>query len=217
MPSGALLTRRAFFILLAPVSGAAFASSEAGEMLDVRLERDRLKVTAPRFHFVVGKSLQRLHDGAPVPFAVQLSVSLDRAGSPLLRDIQRFVISYDLWEQKFSITRLGPGRNTTLQATAEAAEAWCIEEMGLEAGAIRDDQLFWVKLEVRAEDPGSRVASDSDPVSLARLIDLFGRRSRGDDKRWEVQAGPFRLAEIKRSGRKIGQALAPLRPSGSLL
>ncbi len=199
------------------MTGAALAVANASELLDVRLEGDRLKVSAPRFHFVAGKALQRLHDGAPVAFAVQLSVSLERSGSPLLRDIQRFVLSYDLWEQKFSVTRLGPGRKTTSHATADDAENWCIDEMGLQAAAVRENQPFWVRLEVRAEDTNSRVGWDNDPVSLARLIDLFSRRSRGDEKHWEAQAGPFRMADLMRPGRKIGHALPLVRPAGSLL
>ncbi len=198
MPSGDEVTRRTFLFLFAPAAGLAIARSQRDELLDVRLDGEILRITAPKFHFITGKPLQRLHDGAPVPFAIQLSVKLDPAASPLYRDIQRFVMSYDLWEQKFSVTRLGPGHRTTSHATAAGAEAWCISEMAVAPKGVAAAQPFWVRLEVRAEDPVNRAAAESDSMTLARLIDLFSRRSRGEERLWNAEAGPFRLTDLKR-------------------
>jgi|GEM_PF-329139 len=198
MPSGGEVTRRTLLLLFAPAAGLAIPRSGRDEALDVRLDGPLLRISAPKFHFVTGKPLQRLHDGAPVPFAIQLCIKLDPAASPLYRDIQRFVMSYDLWEQKFSVTRLGPGRRTTSHATAAGAEGWCIGEMAVEPKGIAATQPFWVRLEVRAEDLVNRASPESDSMTLARLIDLFSRRSRGEERLWNAEAGPFRLADLKR-------------------
>lgn len=199
MPSGGEVTRRTFLALLAPAVAAASAASQRCELLDVRLDGALLRIAAPKLHFITGKPLQRLRDGAPVPFAIQLSLTLNpAASSPVYRDIQRFVLSYDLWEQRFSVTRLGPGHRSASHATAAAAEAWCLGEMSLEPAGLTPGQPFWVRLEVRAEDPVNRAAADGDSMTLARLIELFSRRSRGEEKSWNAQAGPFSLADLRR-------------------
>jgi hypothetical protein len=191
---GALLTRRALFL------SVAVAAAERSEAFDLRLQGDRLRVAAPKFSFVTGRPLQRLRDGAPVPFAVQFSVFTDRTSGPLVRDIQRFVVSYDLWEEKFAVTRLGPGRKTASHSTAAATEAWCLDEMALDASRLPERQQFWARLEVRAEDPRIDSGHNGDPMSLARLIDLFSRGAGREEKRWNVEAGPFRLADLRNSG-----------------
>jgi len=210
MPSGDEVTRRTFLVLLAPAAAAASSASQRSELLDVRLDGALLKVAAPKLRFITGKPLQRLRDGAPVPFAIQLSLRLSpAAASPVYRDIQRSVLSYDLWEQRFSVTRLGPGHRTASHPTAEAAEAWCLSEMSLDPAGLATSQRFWVRLEIRAEDPVNRAAAGGDSMTLARLIEIFSRRTRGEEKSWNAEAGPFSLADLRR-----GQAAAARKRLG---
>ncbi|HWR49944.1 MAG TPA: hypothetical protein VN428_02485 [Bryobacteraceae bacterium] len=190
-------TRRTFLLFCsAPV---AFAAPLGAEALEIRLVSGRLKVSAPQFRFVTGKALERLHNGAPVPFAVQLSLSTTRSGVPILRDIQRFVLSYDIWEQRFAASRLGPRRRSASNLTANAVETWCLDEMSLEPSGVSEQQQFWLRVEVRAEEPRQDAPDYDEPLNLTRLIDLFSRKARGEDRRTRIEAGPFRLAELRRT------------------
>lgn len=205
MRSGLKVSRRTLILWAAPLARAGL-SGPLAEALELRLALDRLKVATPRFRFVTGKPLERLRAGAPVPFAIQLSLFTDRSQPPAARDIQRFVFSYDLWEEKFAITRLGPSRRAASHLSAEAAEAWCVEEMALDFSGVSEQQPFWVRLEVRAEESSTGSHSAEDPMSLARLIELFSRRSRGEEKHWRIEAGPFKLADLRHSAAPRGAA-----------
>jgi hypothetical protein len=191
-------TRRKFLVALLPASGACFSTQLAAETLQPRLAGGRIRVAAPHLHFVAGKSLERLHNGALVPFAIQLAVSTDRWTTIVQRDIERFVFSYDIWEEKFSISKLGSPRRSAFRPTAQDAEAWCLEEMAVPPAGIVDTQPFWLRIEVRAESPGEEGAADlaEEGVTLSRLVELFSRRSRNDQTHWLVEAGPFHLAAL---------------------
>lgn len=198
MPS--YITRRGFVGWLLPASGVCLAMTTEGDGLDVRLASERLRVAAPRLQFVTGKPLERLHNGAPVPFAFQLTVSTDHWASVLDRDIERFVLSYDLWEERFSVARMGHPRRSVSHLTARAAEAWCVDELSLEPARIADRQSFWVRLEVRAENPAEQAEIErQESVSLTHLIEIFSRRARGEQARWVAEAGPLRLAELRKA------------------
>lgn len=199
MGEPAQIMRRGLVCWLLPVWGACLAASLSAEDFQVRLNNGRIRIAAPQLRFVAGKPLERLQNGAPVPFAVQLSLSTDHWSTTQLRDIERFVFSYDLWEEKFSIAKLGHPRKSVSHLSARAAEAWCVDEMALDPAGIGQRQPFWVRLEVRVENPGEQAPLDSeDGVSLARLVELFSRRARREQARWSLDAGPFRLEELKK-------------------
>lgn len=173
------------------------------QSLLVRLTDDHLRVSAPALRFVTGKPLERLHDGAPVVFALQLSLSVDAQAATLLRDIQRFVMSYDLWEEKFSILKLGHPRGAVSHLSAEGAEAWCLDSLALPASGLAPEKPFWIKLEGRVEEAAEPAGLESEGnVSLSRLIELFSRRTRSEQTRWAAAAGPLRLAGLKRSSER---------------
>lgn len=170
--------------------------------MDVRLVEGRLRVAAPYLRFVTGKPLERLQNGAPVPFAFQLALSTDRWATVLARDIQRFVFSYDLWEERFAVVKAGHPRKSVSHLTARAAEAWCIDELSLAPAGIAGQQPFWLRLEVKTENPAEQAELDSqETMSLTRLIEIFSRRTRGDQDRWVARAGPLRLDDLKREPR----------------
>jgi hypothetical protein len=172
------------------------------EAMDLRLVEERLRVAVPRLRFISGKPLERLQNGAPVPFAFQLSISTDRWVTVLSRDIERFVFSYDLWEEKFAVTKAGYPRKSISHLTARAAEAWCVDELSLAPSGIGARQQFWVRLDVKAENPAEQAELDrQENMSLTRLIEIFSRRARGDQERWVVDAGPFLLDDLKKGPR----------------
>ncbi len=196
-------TRRRLLSRLFPAAGAFFfmrpaaGAAPRSEHLEARLTNGQIRVSAPHLEFVTGQTLQRLENGAPVPFAIQLALSADRFTTILQRDIERFVFSYDLWEEKFSVVRLGGPRKTVSHLQARAAEAWCISEMALSPGNLPGNQPFWLRLEIRAENAATDpLATSEDPVSLTRLVEIFSRRTRSDQARWDTEGGPFRLAAL---------------------
>jgi hypothetical protein len=196
-------TRRSFLGLL-PAAAIGLTTNLEAEGLDVRMAGESIRVTAPQLRFVTGNPLERLKNGAPVPFALQLSLSTDHWASVAVRDIERFVLSYDLWEEKFSIAKMGRPRRLISHLAAHAAESWCVGEMSLATAGISEQQQFWVRLEARAENPAEQAELErQESVSLARLIDMFSRRARGDQNRWAADAGPLRLIDLKKAAAEV--------------
>jgi hypothetical protein len=194
------ITRRGFVGWLLPACGVCLSMAADGDGLHVRLASERIRVAVPQLRFIAGKPLERLRNGAPVPFAFQLAISTDHWASVLDRDIERFVLSYDLWEERFSIAKMGHPRRSVSHLTARAAETWCVDELSVAPGRIADEQSFWVRLEVRAENPAEQAALErQESVSLTRLIEMFSRRARGEQSRWVAEAGPLRLAELRKT------------------
>ncbi len=165
----------------------------------------------PHEDFIQGKTVERLKDGASVAFIGQLTISTSpSARAPAARSIARFALSYDIWEERFSVTRFGqtPGqaaapRRTVSHLSAAAAEAWCIDSLTIDRDLIPPDQAFYTcKLDLRAEDPKEQFGSVfGDPgINITRLIEIFGRPGRGSRPRWLLGSGPHRLVDLKKSG-----------------
>lgn len=181
----------------APVSLGLSAQS-----LRVRLDGDDLRIAAPQLKFLAGKPLERLKDGASVAFLAQLSLAAEANAPGVKRAVDRFVVSYDLWEEKFSVTRTGYERRTVSHLSSSAAEAWCLENLALGISGFPPDKPFWVRLELRAEDPKDPAGVVSETgINLTRLIEIFSSPARSLQPRWEALAGPLRLADLKREAR----------------
>ncbi len=185
--------------------GAPILKGLVAPALKLRLEGEELRVAAPHFKFLTGKPLERLQDGAAVAFLAQFSLSAGSNGVAMRRAVDRFVVSYDLWEEKFSITRTGQNRNdrrTVSHLTMAAAEAWCLSSLALDTAGLAADNPFWIRLELRAEDPRDQAAVVGEPgINLTRLIEVFSNPARAQQARWEAEVGPVRLAELPRVAR----------------
>jgi hypothetical protein len=157
----------------------ALAVLALAESLQVTQSADEVRITAPGFHFITGKPLERLQNGNAVAFDLLLSALGDGKTTVLQRAFERFVISYDLWEQTYSVSRMRSKRGQAAHLTAPQAEEWCISGMTLRASNLPKDDPVWFRLEVRPQeskqiDPGF----DESGPSLAALIDVFSRASR---------------------------------------
>ena len=160
---------------------------------------DDLHVSSPELHFLTGKPLRRLKDGASVVFLTQLTLTTDNFTSILRRTPERFVFSYDLWEEKFSVTKLGPGQRTASRLSATAAEAWCLDNVAISATGLTPERPFWLRFELRAAEPKDEAAVLGEPgINLTRLIEIFSRRPRDQQPHWTAESGPLRLGELKR-------------------
>jgi hypothetical protein len=180
--------------------GAPVLKGLIAPVLKLRLEGEELRVAAPHLRFLTGKPLERLRDGGSVAFLAQFSLAAGSNAIAMRRAVDRFVFSYDLWEEKFSITRTGQTRNdrrTVSHLNVAAAEAWCLSNLALNAEGLAPDRQFFVRLELRAEDPRDQAAVVGEPgINLTRLIEVFSNPARAQQARWEAEEGPVRLADL---------------------
>ena len=169
----------------------------SNEDLYITRINDDLRVSAPRLHFLAGGPLIRLHDGDAVPFDFQLTLFNGNRDVPFRRVVDRFVLSYDLWNENFKVTRLGGGHRTGL--TANEAERWCLDNLLVSVGGISPENRLWVRLEIRAQDaPELAAGGDGDPgISLRSLVELFGRPPR-NLQHWTLDSLSFRLQDLER-------------------
>ena len=188
----ASITRRSWLITLlaAPVSRSP--------ALIVRRDGDTIRVSAPQLRFLNGKPLLQLKDGSAVSFAMQLTLYTESITQPLARSFDRFILSYDLWEEKFSAVRVGPPQRSASRLTLPAAEAWCLDQTIQAPESLGPQRPFWLRLELRAEDPKELAGVIGAPgINITRLIELFAKNPGGNQPRWVASAGPLRLEDIK--------------------
>ena len=120
----------------------------------------------------------------------------------------RFVFSYDLWEEKFSVTKLGEGQRTVSHLSAAAAEAWCLDNVAISSTGLPQDRPFWLRFELRAAEPKDEAAVMGESgLNLTRLIEIFSRRPRDEQPHWTADAGPLRLGDLKRLVGRAARAL----------
>jgi hypothetical protein len=157
-----------------------------------------IHVTAPRLHFLIGKSLQRLHDGAIVPFDFQLSIAAGSKSNVVARAVERFTVSYDVWQEKFSVIRLRDFRKSSLSLSANAAEVWCLDSIFVSAPTLPADRQLWAHLEIRSVEPRDQILPVRDPnISIATLIEIFSRTPRPQQDHWSFESPVFHLADLK--------------------
>ena len=96
--------------VIAVLAAAWFTAATRAQDVVVRASGDQLQLAAPTLRFIAGKPLDSLRNGAAVAFDIQVSVLSDSRQVVLRRAFERFVVSYDLWEERFSVTRMRSGR-----------------------------------------------------------------------------------------------------------
>jgi hypothetical protein len=160
-----------------------------------------IRVTAASLHFLTGQSLSRLHDGATVPFDFQLVVftGSGTSGSQntvVARALERFVVSYDVWDEKFSVVRVRDFHRSAMRLSAAGAESWCLENLFVPAASLPAGQPLWARLEIRTAESKEPLPADSG-INLSTLIEIFSRPSRPQQDRWSVESAPFQLDGLK--------------------
>ena len=177
--------------------------ARATSRLTVTSDGDNLHVAAPELHFLTGKPLSRLKDGAAVVFLAQLTLLHEDHTTEFRHAQERLTVSYDVWEEdKFSVV-LGVERRSVSRVSAPAAEAWCLENLAISALGLAPDRAFWLRLDLHAADSRefSGVVGDSG-VSMTRLIEALSRKPQSDEGHWTGEAGPLRLADLPRAARR---------------
>ena len=197
-------------MIAAPAAAAlpsAFAIEYNPYRLIPRIEGEYLHVSASNFSFLTGKPLQRLKDGASVAFVAQLIVSdTPNFLIPNARAVARFAVSYDIWEDRFSVTKVAEGieqKRTIAHQLAPAAENWCLDNLAIHRSDLPVDRPFYLRLDLRVEDPRDQpgVIGDSG-ISLWNLVEIFSRPIRDHQDRYPSwTAGPLRLEDILKGAR----------------
>lgn len=188
--------RRALYALIA--GSVVIPYALIGQELKSAWDGSQVRVAAPSLRFLTGRAMDRLRDGNVVSFDFSLAILGNNL--PLRRSAERFVFSYDLWEERFSVTRLARDRTQRKQSTRltqQAAEAWCLENLAVSTEGVTPDRSISVRLEVRAEDAKSTSASPDPGISLAALVEIFSRPARPHQPSWNLSEGPMRLNDIR--------------------
>lgn len=197
-------------------STLAFCVGLMGDELRPHLVGDTLHVTSPNLRLLVGRPLESLKNGATVTFDFGL-VALNETRLVQARTAERFVFSYDLWAERFSVVQLtakdvrqsrASGANVSganvsgaivsvANLPADAAEQWCLERLVLPSTALDRARPLRLRLEIRADEPRRGNGKADPPVSLATLIDLFSSPARREQRLWVLETSPFRLDTLK--------------------
>jgi hypothetical protein len=157
---------------------------------------DTLHVRAPEFRFLQGRVLTQLRDGRTARLDVRLEL-LGRASGPVLTQTeQAFNVSFDLWEERFAVTRLGQPARSVSHLTSTAAEGWCLENVTIPVSAVPADRRgsVWIRLVLRSRDDAPARQTDEDSgFSIRILIDALGRRQEREAQPLVLEAGPFNV------------------------
>lgn len=185
---------------LATVLSATVWAAAHAQGIGVRWDGKELRTATTDLHFLTGRVIDRLRNGAAVALNFQLTIS---AGARILRrTAQRFVVSYDLWEERFSVTRTSGERRATSHLTQAATEAWCLEQTTISTETLPQDRPLMMRVDVRAEDLKNSGDGGIEPgLSLTALIEVFSRPARTDEQSWSREIGPFRLQEVRQNGK----------------
>lgn len=176
------------------------------EELILNWRDNRLVFSAPRVRFLTGKPLERLHKAAQVPFDFQITLFAKNRTQEVIKIPQRFVVSYDLWEETYQVVKTIGGRKKMSHLTAQQVEAWFWEQLPVDVSGLSSNEPFWAHVEVRAQDGklaplfGRESISESG-ISLNSLIEIFSRPAQKEQSHWTLDNGPLTLDELKRSRR----------------
>jgi hypothetical protein len=166
-----------------------------GQSMTVRAVGDALHVRVPGLTFIEGPVSERLQDGRAVRIDFELSVLEKSQGSTIARAQHSFNLSFDLWEQRFAVTRIGQAPRALSHLTRRAAEDWCLDNVTVPLtamGRFARDTPFWVRIEYRVQKRAAGSAEEST-FTLQTLIDVLSRRREDQEQGKSMEAGPFRL------------------------
>ncbi len=189
---------RAHVALVIVTTLALPAARLSAQSMTVATVGGSVHVKAPGFHFIEGELLARLKDGQSVRVDLELTVlAKPAAAARAAQRRQTFVLSYDLWEERFAVTLADAPSRSISHLTPAAAEAWCIEQLEIPVsalGALARNLPFWIRLEYRVSADVSAERDDGG-FTLRSLIDALSRRPKSGEASHAIEAGPFRVRE----------------------
>lgn len=177
---------------------AATHTTAVSQSLGARTDGERLRVVVEGVRFLSGDALRKLHDGVPVVYVFRLTAHSSRLGNALTKSEYRFIISYDIFEEKFQVSRVRPAPRVASHLTIAAAEAAILDVLEVPIQSIRGAVPFWLRLEYEAEES---TRADNSAVSLEGLVEIFSRTTTKESTRGVVESGPLRLSDLPRAPR----------------
>lgn len=195
MPSVTLPKTPAFALAMVVALASLDARLGSQQSMTVSTKDGNVRVQAPAFRFVAGPTLARLKDGLTVRVEMEMRV-LAAAGAETAaaQNRQTFVLSYDLWEERFAAAVSGSGSRSVSHLTAAAAEAWCIEQLVVPVsglGPLRT-QPFWIRLDAQIVN-GESSSRDNEGLTLRGIIDTLSRKQAGEKASHSTEGGPFHV------------------------
>jgi hypothetical protein len=147
-------------------------------------------------NFIEGPVLTRLREGRSVRIDFEMTVLSKPEGPALKQAVQGFTLSFDLWEERFAVSRIGSPPKSISHLRPRDAETWCLDNLTMPVSSLGlgRDTPFWIRLAYRVHDvtPGTNEAP-GERYTLRGLIDRLSRRREEADLAKSVDAGPFRL------------------------
>jgi hypothetical protein len=193
-PDAVRLAGRVLLVALACLTSTRAVTAQS---LTVRAAGDMLQIRGTGLRLIEGVVADHLKDGRSVRVEFDMTI-LDRArGSAVTQTRQAFVLSFDLWEQRYAVTRAGAAPRSISHLTARDAESWCLENMALPLtalGRFARDLPFWVRVEYKVQDEPPPPADGTEAIfTLRTLIEALSRRRADESLERSFEAGPFRI------------------------
>ena len=167
------------------------------QSLTARAVGDMLHLRASGLGLIEARVADHLRDGRAVRVDFAVAVLEKTGGRLIAQATQSFNLSFDIWEQRYAVTKLGATPRSVSHLTARDAESWCVDNVTVPLsamGRIGRDMPFWVRLEYRVPDPMPVANADDDSTfTLGRLINVLSRRRQDQDAARAIEGGPFRL------------------------
>jgi hypothetical protein len=190
---------RAFRILL-PVVFCFLGSLSFSQSRSLLAERrgEWVHLAAPQPGFLRGKALEKLHNGSTVAFVLALTAIEEHTKKSIFAVRERFEVSFDLWEEKYTVVQRRHAGRSASHLAAAMAESWCLESMPVPVRTLPEQQPFMIKLVCSIDENESETGGKGNStLTLSGLIDIFSRRSSEVPLQWDAVAGPFRLIDLK--------------------
>jgi hypothetical protein len=153
---------------------------------------------APDLRFISADARQVLHDGATVTYSFRIGVSASKYSVPAVSITYHCVFSYDIWEERYKVSRSEPGARSASHLSENAAQKLCIESLTIPTARLTPDSPFWISLEYRMEDRRASNSGDEQRTWIGAVVEIFSQRKEKPQAPGTLQGGPFRLSELRR-------------------
>jgi len=169
-----------------------------GQTLKARLDGDQVHLEAPDLHFISPDARQLLHDGSSVTYSFRISIGASKYGVPATSITYHCVFSYDIWEERYKVSRSEPGARSASHLSEDAAQKMCIESLTIPTGYLTADNAFWISLEFRMEDRQAPISGDEQRTWLGTVVEIFSQKKEKPQSTGSLQRGPFHLSELRK-------------------
>ncbi len=176
------------------------------EQLTLDLRGDMLFASTRKLELIQPRLLAQLKQGSTVAFDFQLALWVGDKSTVSRRAFERFVVSCDLWEERFAVTTLRKPQARATGLAAGGVGTWCLQNLGLPSPKLMPADKLWVRLDVRAVENRREVdLSAEEGLNLTNLIEVFSRGVKAGEPRWSLESGPIPFATLRAREAKKNQ------------